>query len=180
MCCSSSRSASGRSWPSGSRPSPIRHGLPSRPETPRWTSTIEGRPPSSSCATMTPSSPVASTRCSAARDEGHPDSDPGAWRPRQTPSGGCRPRGPSVLTGRWCSADGIYCESCVPTSVTTTCSDPTAAWHWAFLTRWNTRPGLDARPARDVERRDVLGGLVREYHAVAACQGPLRSPRERS
>src|SRR5215203_1185667 len=51
------------------------------------------------------------------------------------PSGGSRPCGRSVLTGRWCSGGGICCGSCGPTSGTTTASGRTAAWRWPFPSR---------------------------------------------
>src|SRR6266581_6563301 len=66
-CCSSFTSAPGRSWSPGSRPPPTRRGSPSRQETSRLTWSSRSCRSDSWCATTTPSSPVPSTRCSAAR-----------------------------------------------------------------------------------------------------------------
>src|SRR6266705_4402803 len=66
-CCSSFTSAPGRSWSPGSRPPPTRRGSPSRQETSRLTWSSRSCRSDSWCATTTPSSPAASTRCSAAR-----------------------------------------------------------------------------------------------------------------
>jgi hypothetical protein len=46
------------------------------------------------------------------------------------PSGGWRPCGRSVWTGRWCRAGDISCGSCAATSGTTTINGRIAAWHW--------------------------------------------------
>jgi hypothetical protein len=65
-------------------------------------------------------------------------------------------------------AGATCCGCCVLMSATTTSSGRTAAWRWLFPSR-GTRT-RDLMPIRlpEVRRRDVLSGLIHEYHRVAA------------
>jgi hypothetical protein len=56
----------------------------------------------------------------------------GRRRRMHMPSGGSRPCGRSVWTGRWCLAGATCWGCCGATSATTTNSDRTAAWRWPF------------------------------------------------
>jgi putative transposase len=167
-CCCSSSSAPGASSSPGSRPTPAQRGSPSRPGTSRWTWTIRRGRSGSCCATTTPSSPVPSTRCSApkARRPSQPRS--GLRRPTPTPSGGCRACGRSVLTGRWCSA-GRHLLGILRAYVGHYDQQrPHRGLALAVPDARDQDRGLTTVRARDVGCRDVLGGLIHEYHAVAA------------
>ena len=140
-------------------------GSPSRPE-PHDGPGRSGSAASSCCATTTPSSPARSTRSSTLKGWRPCGPRSGRRRPTPTPSGGWRPSAPNAWTGRWSAASATSPGSCRPTSGTTTSRRP----HRGLALALPQPREHDPTPTRlqDVRRREVLGGLIHEYHAVAA------------
>jgi putative transposase len=116
-------------------------------------------------ATMTPSSLANSTRCSTPK--ARRSSEPRSRLPGRTgmPSGGSRRCAGNVWTGRWGSGGGICNGSSVPT-----CGIHQQRPHrgLALAVPQPQEPSTRLLSPPAIRRRDVLGGLIHEYHAVSA------------
>jgi hypothetical protein len=139
----------------------------SRPGTRRWISTIAAWQSGSCSATTTPSSLAASTTWSVAR-EGR-CSARRSGRRRRTPllSGGSERYVRSVWTGRWCLAGAICCGCCAATSPLHAQRPHRSLALAVPELQSREQRSLQVNP-RGVRRRDVLGGLIHEYHGDAA------------
>jgi len=146
---------------------PTRHGSRSRQGTPRWIWWI-GAGRSGSCyATMTPSSPAPSTKCSPARGGVDSNPDPGAEGERGGRAVGAdRAFGvPGLDAGAW-PAPSVAAAACLCPPLQQ--QRPHRGLALAVPeVRDQDRGSMAVRPG-EVRRRDVLGGLIHEYQRVAA------------
>ncbi len=167
-CCrSSSSAADGASLPA-SRPTLTRRGPPSRPATPAGILPSGARRSGCCCATTTPSSP-GPRRSSVARARKSANPNPGSKSERRCCAvGPNRPHGVSGLdAGARPAPAGAAVASRRPTRQPAAAAPRRRA---GLALAVPDRREQGSMPVRrpDVKRRDVLGGLIHQDHAVAA------------
>ncbi len=136
-----------------------------------WTSATGPGASGSSSVTGTASSPPHSTPSSPATAQPSSQHRRRAPGPTRSPNDGYAQPAPSAPTASSSPANDICAPSSPRMPSTTTRDGPTAAWTYEPQTTTRTSSPL---PAGTIRRRQVLGGLLNEYHTT-----PLRLPHHR-